>query len=73
MLEAGSVKYKDVNTIVRGAKSTLEDVPPTHFLIGDVYNIIIFFPFPFFFQALYVIVNMFPVLSYMLFINPKSF
>lgn len=35
MLEPESVKYEDVNTVLREAKSAFEDVPPTHFLIGN--------------------------------------
>lgn len=68
-----SVKYKDVNAVPREAKSAFEDVLPTHFLVGDAWIIIICFPFLFFLKAVYVIVNTFPILSYMLFINPKSF
>lgn len=30
-----SVKHKDINIVLREAKSAFEDVPPTHFLIGD--------------------------------------
>lgn len=43
MLGPQSVKYKDVTTVPREAKSASQNVPPTHFLIGDAWNIIIFF------------------------------
>lgn len=71
MLEPQSVKNKDVNTVLKEAKSVFEDVPPLTSLM-EMLRVLSFF-LSFFFKALCVTLNMVPILSYMLFVSPKSF
>lgn len=72
MLEPQSVKNKDVNTVLKEAKSVFEDVPPLTSLM-EMLRVLSFFLSLFFFKALCVTLNMVPILSYMLFVSPKSF